>query len=189
VVAPPVEVKRSEVEPNEKESNGSANGGGRLTPSVVARELARVSAQLRANGSEAEAAEDMVADTVRQTDQELKTEPEISVPDVRPPSEPIEEPEDTTFIPEPEPTLEPETPEEPEPEQAAPEVEEEPEPQFGRGRRYKGAALKKEKAAMGENSDGANSEPADETEPEPKPEPAAAEEAAFGRVKRKRTRK
>jgi len=205
----PVEPKPT---PPETVTKGTEEESGRLSPSTVARELAKVSAQLRVPG------ETDAHDTAPAT----ADEPTPSIPEK--PAAVTEEP----TVPEPvvadEPVAEISTPDETKPESTL--VKEEPAPSFGRTRRYKGAALRKEKEALAPKADSPKAEEKADSSDEPPPaveptepaepaveapkaeettepipetptpdeevEPAEAkteEPVTFGRVKKKRTRK
>ncbi len=143
---PAPEEPKSIPAPPETEANGVTDESSRVSRSTMARELAKVSAQLRdpevTDGSEA--APDRVQDVTPEkpaTKSKRKASPEPPAP------EPVvETPVVAESVPEPEPVAE----------------EEEPAPAFGRTRRYKGA-VRKDKPAPPAKTD----PPKVEERPEP----------------------
>ncbi|MCD6250428.1 MAG: cation:dicarboxylase symporter family transporter [candidate division Zixibacteria bacterium] len=131
----PVESKPT---PPETVTKDTEQESGRLSPSTVARELAKVSAQLR------EPEEIEVVNNAPVAPETTPKEPSISDKPAAVTNE-TTAPEPTVIAEPsaPEPVAEISTPVESEPEP----IKEEPAPSFGRTRRYKGAALRKEKAA------------------------------------------
>lgn len=137
---------------------------GRMKPSVVARELAKVSAQLRDDEIE-EPMEAVTEDLSDEFEPEAEVETTIAEPTLPSPRPADREP---SVKAEPEPETEPE-----------PDPETEPETEFGRSRHYRGSALKKRDGDVPPVTTEAEENPTDNF---------SSENVTFGRVKRKRTR-